>query len=52
VVKALEQLVNIETGTGNAEGMAAAGQYLEQRVGQGAADLEARGASLPQDLRW
>ncbi|MGE8319087.1 MAG: glutamate carboxypeptidase [Comamonas sp.] len=32
VVKTLEQLVNIETGTGNAEGMAAAGQYLEDRL--------------------
>lgn len=32
VVKTLEQLVNIETGTGNAEGMAAAGQYLEGRL--------------------
>jgi glutamate carboxypeptidase len=29
VVKTLERLVNIETGTGDAEGLAAAGKYLE-----------------------
>ena len=28
VIKTLEKLVNIETGTGDAEGMAAAGAYL------------------------
>ena len=32
VVKTLEQLVSIETGTGDAEGMAAASQYLEDRL--------------------
>ncbi|WP_295537932.1 glutamate carboxypeptidase [uncultured Pseudacidovorax sp.] len=32
VVKTLEQLVNIETGTGNADGMAVAGAYLEDRL--------------------
>lgn len=32
VVKTLEQLVNIETGTGDAEGMAAAGKYFEDQL--------------------
>jgi glutamate carboxypeptidase len=32
LVKTLEQLVNIETGTGDAEGMAAAARYLEQQL--------------------
>ena len=32
VVKTLEQLVNIETGTGDAEGMAAAGRYFEDQL--------------------
>ena len=32
VVKTLEQLVNFETGTGNAEGLAAAGTYLEGQL--------------------
>ncbi|RYF83645.1 MAG: M20/M25/M40 family metallo-hydrolase [Comamonadaceae bacterium] len=32
VVKTLEQLVNLETGTGDAEGMAAAGQYFEDQL--------------------
>ena len=32
VIKTLEQLVNIETGTGDAEGMAAAGKYLEDEL--------------------
>lgn len=39
VVRTLERLVNIETGTGNAEGMAAMGQYLE-------AELKAVGATV------
>ncbi len=39
VVKTLESLVNIETGTGNAEGMAAMADLLEQR-------LRALGASV------
>ena len=32
VIKTLETLVNIETGTGDAEGMAAAGGYLEREL--------------------
>ncbi len=32
VIKTLEKLVNIETGTGDAEGMAAAGKYLEDEL--------------------
>ncbi|RYF65750.1 MAG: M20/M25/M40 family metallo-hydrolase, partial [Comamonadaceae bacterium] len=32
VVKTLEQLVNIETGTGDAEGMAVASQYFEDQL--------------------
>ena len=32
VVKTLEKLVNIETGTGDAEGLAAAGKYLEDEL--------------------
>ena len=32
VLKTLEQLVNIETGTGNEEGIAASGRYLESRL--------------------
>ncbi|RZL64003.1 MAG: M20/M25/M40 family metallo-hydrolase [Variovorax sp.] len=32
VVKTLEQLLNFETGTGNAEGIAAAGTYLEGQL--------------------
>jgi glutamate carboxypeptidase len=32
VVKTLERLVNIETGTGDAEGMAAAGKYFEDEL--------------------
>ena len=32
VLKTLEQLVNIESGTGNAEGIAAAGTYLEGQL--------------------
>lgn len=32
VLKTLEQLVNIETGTGDAEGMAAAAQYFEDQL--------------------
>ena len=32
VIKTLERLVNIETGTGDAEGMAAAGKYLEDEL--------------------
>lgn len=32
VVKTLEHLVNIETGTGDAEGLAAAGRYLEDQL--------------------
>ena len=32
VVKTLEQIVNIETGTGDAEGLAAAGHYFEGRL--------------------
>lgn len=32
VVKTLEQLVNIETGTGDAEGLAKAGRYVEGRL--------------------
>ncbi|MEJ8852359.1 glutamate carboxypeptidase [Variovorax rhizosphaerae] len=32
VLKTLEKLVNIETGTGDAEGMAAAGRYLEEEL--------------------
>lgn len=32
VVKTLEQLVNIETGTGDVEGMATAGKYLEDHL--------------------
>jgi glutamate carboxypeptidase len=32
VVKTLERLVNIETGTGDAEGMASAGKYLEDEL--------------------
>jgi glutamate carboxypeptidase len=39
VVKTLERLVNIETGTGNAEGMAAMGELLE-------AELKALGATV------
>lgn len=39
VVKTLERLVNIETGTGNAEGMTAMGQLLE-------AELKALGATV------
>ena len=39
VLKTLERLVNIETGTGNAEGMAAMGAYLES-------ELRAIGASV------
>lgn len=38
-VKTLERLVNVETGTGNAEGLAAMGQLLE-------AELKALGASV------
>jgi glutamate carboxypeptidase len=32
VIKTLETLVNIETGTGDAEGMAAVGSYLEREL--------------------
>src|SRR5688572_27930631 len=32
VLKTLEQLVNIETGTGDAEGIAAVGNYLEAEL--------------------
>ncbi|RZI78381.1 MAG: M20/M25/M40 family metallo-hydrolase [Variovorax sp.] len=32
VIKTLEKLVNIETGTGDAEGIAAAGKYLEDEL--------------------
>ena len=32
VLKTLEKLVNIETGTGDAEGMAAAGRFLEEEL--------------------
>ncbi len=32
VVRTLEKLVNIETGTGDAEGIAAAGKYLEEEL--------------------
>ncbi len=32
VLKTLEQLVNVESGTGNAEGIAAAGNYLEGQL--------------------
>ncbi|MDM0042473.1 glutamate carboxypeptidase [Variovorax sp. J22G21] len=32
VIKTLEKLVNIETGTGDAEGLAAAGKYLEEEL--------------------
>ncbi|MEP6723274.1 MAG: glutamate carboxypeptidase [Variovorax sp.] len=32
VIKTLEKLVNIETGTGDAEGLAAAGKYLEDEL--------------------
>ncbi|RYF71935.1 MAG: M20/M25/M40 family metallo-hydrolase, partial [Comamonadaceae bacterium] len=32
VIKTLERLVNIETGTGDAEGLAAAGKYLEDEL--------------------
>ncbi|MET0542989.1 MAG: carboxypeptidase, partial [Variovorax sp.] len=32
VIKTLEKLVNIETGTGDAEGIAAAGKYLEEEL--------------------
>ena len=39
VLKTLEQLVNIETGTGNAEGMESAGRYFE-------AELKALGFSV------
>lgn len=39
VVKTLERLVNIETGTGNAEGLSAMAQYLE-------AELQALGATV------